>query len=140
MTLRLMPLVGALAILAALASCGSSSGPAAPPGDDGGAAICGCTGANAEDLTTQTSVTVNFGGASGLNYVPKCILVAPGTQVSFEGDFATHPLSPTEGSGNPITHTASGTTAAFIFSAPGAYGYRCDVHFASGMCGAVYVQ
>jgi plastocyanin len=105
-----------------------------------GSDICGCTGATAEDLTAQTSVTVAFGGSLGSAYAPRCVLVAPGTTVSFEGAFATHPLSATVGAGNPITPTASGTTAAFTFPQAGAYGYQCDLHVASGMCGAVYVQ
>jgi len=134
---RVLPLLAGLTLLSILvlvASCGGGSG------DGNGGDICGCTEAAAEDLTAQTSVTVNFGGTHGLSYSPKCILIAPGTSVSFEGEFSTHPLSPTVGSGNPITHTASGTTASFTFDAAGAFGYRCDVHFGSGMCGAVYVQ
>ena len=51
-----------------------------------------------------------------------------------------HPRSATEGAGNPITHTASGTSATFTFDTAGAFGYQCDVHHASGRCGAVYVQ
>jgi plastocyanin len=125
----------ALALVAGCGSDGSSNG-----GDGGGSEICGCTEATADDLTAQTTVTVNFGGTLGSSYAPKCILVAPGTSVSFEGEFSTHPLSATVGSGNPITHTTSGTTAAFTFTQAGAYGYECDVHAASGMCGAVYVQ
>jgi plastocyanin len=136
MNIRLLPALGALAILAALASCGSDSSGAGPGGD----AICGCTEATAEDLTAQTSVTVNFGGPLGNSYAPKCVVIAAGTSVSFEGDFAVHPLSATSGAGNPITSTASGTTAAVTFAQPGAFGYQCDVHVAGGMCGAVYVQ
>jgi plastocyanin len=125
-----------MTIVALAAGCGGGGSSA----DDGGSAICGCTEATADDLTAQSSVTVAFGGTHGLTFSPKCILVAPGTAVSFEGDFTMHPLSPTVGTGNPITHTATGTTASFTFDAAGAFGYQCDVHFGSGMCGAVYVQ
>jgi plastocyanin len=138
---RLLPLIAGLTVMTALAlvaGCGSGG---SSNGDGGnGTEICGCTEATADDLTAQTSVTVSFGGNVGLHYSPKCILVAPGTSVSFEGEFSTHPLSATAGTGNPITHTASGTTAAFTFTQAGAFGYQCDVHFGSGMCGAVYVQ
>jgi plastocyanin len=139
--LRILPLLAGLTVMAVVvlaAGCGGGGSSA----DDGGGGgdICGCTEATAEDLTAQTSVTVAFGGTHGLAYSPKCILVVPGTAVSFDGDFAMHPLSATEGAGNPITHTASGTTAQFTFAAAGAYGYQCDVHVGSGMCGAVYVQ
>jgi plastocyanin len=137
---RLLPLFAGLAVMTALAlvaGCGSGG---SSNGDGGGDEICGCTEATADDLTAQTSVTVSFGGTFGLSYSPKCILVAPGTSVSFEGELSTHPLSATVGSGNPITHTTSGTTAAFTFTQTGAYGYQCDVHVGTGMCGAVYVQ
>jgi plastocyanin len=140
--LRSFPLVAGLAlmsILAFAAGCGGGGGSANDDGG-GGSPICGCTEAAAEDHTAETSVTVAFGGTHGLAYSPKCILVAPGTAVSFEGEFSTHPLSATEGTGNPITHTTSGTTASFTFTAAGAFGYQCDVHFASGMCGAIFVQ
>jgi plastocyanin len=140
--LRLLPLLAGLTVMTVLAiaaGCGSSNSNSNGDGG-GGVEICGCSEATAQDLTAQTSVTVSFGGAVGLAYSPKCILVAPGTSVSFEGEFSTHPLSATVGSGNPITHTTSGTTASFTFNDPGSFGYQCDVHFASGMCGAVYVQ
>jgi len=146
MNLRPLPLFAALALLAVLATvtgCGSDGSTnddgGGLQGDGGGETpICGCTKATAEDLTAQTAVTVNFGGTLGTSYAPKCILVAGGTSVSFEGSFSTHPLSATSGTGNPIGHTASGTTASFTFTEAGAFGYTCDVH--AGMCGAVYVE
>jgi plastocyanin len=142
-----MPLLAALAVMSVLVAtsgCGSGGGGNDDGGanDDGGGGtpICGCTAATADDLTAQAAVPVSFGGTAGLAYSPKCILVAAGTGVTFEGAFSTHPMSATVGTGNPIAHTASGTTATFTFSQPGAFGYQCDVHVASGMCGAVYVQ
>lgn len=106
--------------------------------------ICGCTFANAENHTGQAAVTVSFGGTLGFAYSPKCIIVNPGTDVTFSGSFGTHPLRAytdpaNTDPGNPIQATSSGSTATFTFSAVGSFGYYCSQHVSLGMCGAVYV-
>ena len=66
----------------------------------------------------------------------KCIGVSPGTEVTWQGDFDTHPLvggvSPTTDSASPITQAdASGTddvTITFDATAITVYPYFCEVH------------
>lgn len=119
-----------------------------PPGDASTITykdICSCTFATAEDHTGQAAVTVNFGGITlGNTYSPKCIIVDPGTDVTFAGSFATHPLRAYTDAAhtdpnNPIQSTSAGTTATFSFTTAGSYGYYCSAHVGLGMCGAVYV-
>jgi plastocyanin len=91
---------------------------------------------------------VDFGLMSGaLTYAPKCLKVSiprgmlgtagqPGTNITFTGDFAMHPLEPSANrgtqSGNPITSTSAapdgGTSKTFRFESPGYFAYFCDTH------------
>ena len=64
------------------------------------------------DANFVAGTTVAFGGAQGLAYSPKCLKIAAGASVTFNGDFSTHPLlkgtpgNQTAGSaGNPIVAT-----------------------------------
>jgi plastocyanin len=86
-----------------------------------------------EAMYTTTGTSIAFGGTDpGFNYAPKCLKVSAGATVTWNGDFATHPLdkSETRGTltGNPITMTNTGTTASFTFPTPGFYGYYCRFH------------
>jgi plastocyanin len=113
-----------------------------PPG-----VVNGCALDAAEDLTGQTGVTVAF-PVDGLAYSPSCFRVSAGTEVTFTGFFAGHPLVGGTTSGGVDTPdpsspfaptTSSGTSRAFLLDTPGAYGFYCDFHFAAGMQGAVVV-
>jgi plastocyanin len=104
-----------------------------------------CNEATAMDATSMNAVTINFGGSAGLAYSPKCVKVKAGTMVTFSGSFTTHPLAggnspPTVDATSPIHETKTGMSAAFTMSSPGAYGFFCEVHFGSGMQGAIFVQ
>jgi plastocyanin len=91
------------------------------------------------------SGTVNFGGALGAMYSPRCIRVRVGTRVTFSGAFGSHPLRPsTRGtSGNPISATSTGDSTGVIFGSAGFFPFYCQFHGddgGSGMAGVVYVM
>ena len=93
--------------------------------------------------TTQ----IAFGGTLGLNYSPACLKVARGATVTFTGDFATHPLTPsvsrTNPGPNPIVSTDTGTTASFTFNTSGMFGYFCLQHGNDegvAMAGMIWVE
>ena len=106
----------------------------------GGVTTNGCAGTTDAymDLRGQASVTIT---ADSPWVVPHnaCIGVSPGTTVTWQGDFDTHPLvggvSPTTDSGSPITQEmASGTddvSITFNATAITVYPYFCEVHTAN---------
>jgi plastocyanin len=106
--------------------------------------VNGCDPATAEDHTGQANVSIDFGGALGFKYAPACIKVSPGTSVTFNGSFVSHPLAGGQGgvldASSPITLTATGTTASFTLANAGTYPYYCQAHFSLGMQGAIFVQ
>ena len=101
---------------------------------------------------TSGATTINFGGAAGFAYDPKCLKVPAGTTVTFMGDFSAHPLEPSthrgELTGNPITAVSAlpdgGTATSFTFPTAGYYAYFCAFHGPSdtgtGMAGVIWVQ
>jgi plastocyanin len=113
--------------------------------DGGFVAVAPCP--TAADYATGPTVVV-FGGTTGYVYAPACLEVPAGTTVRFEGDFASHPLSPSalRGTrpGSPITNASAGASASFRFSAPGFYAYFCSFHGTlddgTGMAGVVQVD
>ncbi len=111
----------------------------------------GCTAASFVDRTAGgASRQVDFAVGGNFTYSPACILIAAGQSVTFVGSsttFSSHPLRPGVGSNatagspnNPITATASGTSATFTFPTAGQYPYNCQFHNGSGMNGVVKVQ
>jgi plastocyanin len=104
-----------------------------------------CSKSTATVKTGQAVVTVTFGGTAGMAYSPACLIVSTGTSVVFEGSFSFHPLAGGEAGSpdadSPFTPpTTSGSSAPFTLATPGAYGFYCGNHYASGMKGAVYVE
>lgn len=98
---------------------------------------------NASDYVT-TPTTVSF-GVSGNRYTPNCLKVTPGTSVTFQGDFAGHPLAPGSdpvNANNPIQIVNTGATTTVAFPTAGTYSYFCQFHGAAGgtgMAGVVWV-
>jgi hypothetical protein len=140
------------------AGSGGSAGSAGSGGSGGGSggmagatpgfmAIAPCL--NESDYVSNTS-TINFGLINGAyTYAPKCLKVtfprgvlgtagAPGTNVTFSGDFGAHPLMPStnrgDQTGNPITPTSAvpdgGTSKTFYFSTfyTAFFAYFCQAH------------
>ncbi len=109
----------------------------------------GCLRATATDLSGLASTSVAFGGALGFSYSPACILVSVGTNVTFDGSFASHPLEggtavgftltpATSGPFIPATNT--GATRTFTMGVAGTFPYYCQFHGGGGMAGVVYVE
>ena len=130
---------------------GSDTGSERDSGATDGAApmaVNGCTeGAFVE--TTDAKPTI-FVGRDGLVFTPKCLTIAAGTTVRWEGSLAAHPVAPGNfedaqaGSpGNPIQPTASGNSVEFTFTTPGTFAYYCELHSfgpGNGMAGVVFVR
>lgn len=117
--------------------------PADTPGDaPAQPTLNGCT-----DADFAAGTVIEFGGRLGASYEPPCLRIAPGTAVTFAGDFTTHPLSrgtpdnPSAGSpDSPIPRVAAGTSKTIAFPIAGTYPFICTVHGGVGMVGAVRVQ
>ncbi len=103
----------------------------------------GCTAASFVDMTGQSMVSISFGS---FFYTPACLKVSPGTQVTWNGEFISHPLQggtvlnfmgTPDNSQIPFTNT--GTTKTVTFGSAGTFPYYCQFHVAS-MQGVVLVQ
>jgi plastocyanin len=110
--------------------------------------INGCKASTAMDLTAAGGVQVDFGGALGNAYVPKCIKVSLGDQVKFVGSFSFHPLQggtvvgavQTPAVTGPFaTLTNMGNNKNFTMNAIGTFPYYCVPHGTAGMNGVVFV-
>jgi plastocyanin len=119
----------------ALVGCGSSN-PDADTIDEifGGNEVNDCDAARAVDRRGETAVTITAISAWDDPH-GACIVVSPGTEVTWKGNFDDHPLvggeSPATDPGSPITQagSTSGTADATItFSATGLFPYFCDLH------------
>jgi plastocyanin len=132
----------------AAAGTGGTAAGGTGGGTPGFMSITPCT----SETDYASGTTINFGGAAGFAYDPKCLKVTAGTTVTFMGDFSVHPLEPSthrgELAGNPITAVSAlpdgGTTTSFTFPAAGYYAYFCSFHGASdtgaGMAGVIWVR
>lgn len=117
---------------------GQDSGGAVDSG--GGETVTTRCGDSFTDETASASVTITFPETSSVEqYAPNCIRVKKGTEITWEGSFANHPLDAAEGDSNtPITKVTSGTSRAFTFNGTGTFGYECTFHPAV-MFGAIQV-
>jgi plastocyanin len=111
------------------------------------ATVNGCDLATAIDATAQANSMIGF-GALALDYTPKCLKLSVGSQATFVGNFASHPLfggelvnfvliPATSGPFVPVTNT--GTSRSFTFNSVGTFPYYCTVHGDGGMNGAIFV-
>lgn len=106
-----------------------------------------CTAMNYADRSagSDTDRVVRPRGTTG--YTPRCLVIRAGQSLTFEMDFAEHPLvpgiphGPTAGatSINPIAMQSSGTTYAVTFASAGHYPFYCNRHGHVGMAGVVRV-
>ncbi len=109
--------------------------------------INNCTPATTTDMTGQSSVAMQFGGALGFAYSTPCLHVTPGTTLMFSGAFASHPLvggrivgtTKVPDAASPIPATSTGSTKNFVLPAQGFFGYYCFNHGPIGMNGAILV-
>jgi plastocyanin len=113
-----------------------------PPGTDAGADGGVDTSVNAcktfKDETAAGSARTITWAFSVSSSPERCMRVKKGQAVTWNGDFASHPLGPKGGdSPNPISAGAVGTAAAVTFPTAGVFGYECTIH--PGMTGAIEV-
>jgi plastocyanin len=127
----------------------SGMGGAGGDGGAGGASNllngCDADGADAVDRTADPALTiVNVGSTS---YDPRCVKVAVGTDITFNVNFAIHPLvggeivagAPTPDPESDIPNTTTGDTVTFALDTAGVFPYYCNVH-APGMAGVIFVE
>jgi plastocyanin len=122
----------------------SSSTTGASSSSGGSTLVNGCDPATAEDHLADAMVTITFPMGVNTIYTPACVKVKVGTQLVFNGDFASHPLNGgldnmTDAS-SPIKLTNTGMTATFTLDKAGTFGWFCGFHGPVGMQGAAFVQ
>lgn len=109
--------------------------------------VNGCDSATAQDETANATVKIMV-GAGGFTFSPACIRVKKGTAVTFEGDFAAHPIvggtttagaPPEPDPTSPIKQTMAGSSVTFTMDSAGTYPYYCEYHLPT-MAGAVFVE
>ena len=85
-------------------------------------------------FASATNHIITFGS---YYYSPASTSVMVGDTVTWQGDFATHPLSTTAipSGAAAIIHVNIGTSYSYHVLVAGSYSYQCDVHFSSGMTG-----
>ena len=113
-------------------------------------AFNGCSADEYEDRSAPDDERAIAIAQRGLTYTPKCMIVAAGQRVRWEGNLSAHPLAPGHpddplagSAGNPIEPKASGSVAEFAFEAPGTFPYHCTLHAfgaGQGMAGVVHVR
>lgn len=76
------------------------------------------------------------------SYSPANGAIKVGDTVTWQGDFAAHPLSTTAipSGAMAIIHINIGTSYMYVVSVPGSYSYQCDSHFGLGMTGSFTVN
>ena len=157
--MRSLLLAGVLALAVAALACGDDddddnggaevTATATSTAADGAldAAVNDCSEADAEDLTGQSSVTIEFDDARTV-YRPACVIVDAGTEVVFSGNFGIHPLQPGTIDGrsknpatdSPFSAVTEGDPVTFALGEAGTYGFYCNIYWALGMKGAVIVR
>jgi plastocyanin len=140
-------------LLVCLAACsGGDSKPAGPMDAppmvdapiDGPPLLNGCTLAMATDLSAP-GATREIMVLDDV-FSPRCVRIAPGQSVTWNGNFSNHPLSPGKivnnqimaQPGNPIPMTGTGTTVTVAFPTAAEWAFYCPNH-APGMIGAIFV-
>lgn len=107
----------------------------------------GCDITTATDMTGSSMVSVAFDNGN-FTYDPKCLKVAQGTVITFNGNFSSHPLlggvvtggaEIPAGSGPFVPVTNTGMTADFTMTTTGTFPYYCVPHGTLGMNGVVFV-
>jgi hypothetical protein len=122
--------------------------PGPPPGPEDFSSVVGCAKEDFVDRTEDNAErVVRFGNELGARYSPRCLSIAVGQSVVFEGPFATYSMGPgvpehlTIGSPyNPINNVFFNTRTAFTFPRAGDYIYSNRPNAAQGMTGLVRVR
>lgn len=101
------------------------------------AQVHGCTLEGAEDLTGESQVSFQWSLPHN-----RCILIKPGTTVTWSGNFNSHPLaggvSDTKDESSPISSPGD-DIGSVTFNNEGDFPYFCRIHIGS-MTGVIYVR
>jgi len=110
----------------------------------------GCVAADYDDQSATDAARVIQIAANGLNFSPRCLSIAAGQTVRFEGSLSAHPLAPGNpdhadagSADSPIRATSSGSSVEFTFPESGTFPYYCELHSfgnGEGMAGVVHVK
>ena len=121
---------------------GTKSDTGSTPVDSGAdtsapAALNGCAAA---DYVDRSAASADRTITWGFNQTPKCMKIAAGQRVTFNGDFTQHPLIEKGGdTPNPFASPkGTGGTRTVDFGPVGTYGYECAIH--ASITGAILVQ
>jgi len=99
------------------------AGQAPPPPPE----VNGCT--SYADMTAGGATIDGPMDFNPAQFSPNCVQIKAGQSVTWNVDFAAHPLAASGGdSPSPIATTSSGTTVTFTFPNAGAFGYHCLAH------------
>lgn len=84
--------------------------------------------------TQAKTITILFGGATGMKYSPDSVEANVGDNIRWEGSFSSHPLVSTSvpAGANSIS-VSTGTSFEYTISIAGDYRFKCDVHNFSGV-------
>jgi plastocyanin len=109
-------------------------------GSDTGAQPAALNGCTAADYVDRTAASADRTVTWGFDQTPKCMKIAAGQTVTFNGDFTQHPLVQKGGDvPNPFASPqGSGGVRTVAFSAAGTFGYECSIH--ASITGAIFVQ
>ena len=94
-----------------------------------------------DDTDAGPVVDVFFGDAGfPYSYQPRCVRIASGQSLRFQGLFGVHTLRQNCGPAPAIPFYVAGTSHTVPFTQPGDYGFICTEHWLTfGMMGAVEV-
>jgi plastocyanin len=145
------------ALLALGVACGDSQADGNDRNDDAPdaqveaiATFNGCADKDYVDRSGEHDSRVIEVGANGLNFSPKCVIIAAGQSLTWQGSLSAHPFAPGNPSDeeagsldSPILARSSGRSAEFTFASAGTFPYYCAVHAfgaGQGMAGSVHVR
>jgi plastocyanin len=109
-------------------------------GGDTGTTPAALNGCAAADYVDRSAAGADRTVTWGFDQKPKCMKIAKGQTVTFNGDFTQHPLVEKGGdTPNPFASPkGSGGTRTVDFAAAGNFGYVCAIH--GSITGAIFVQ
>jgi plastocyanin len=118
----------------------SDTGTPVDSGSDTGTAITTLNGCAAADYVDRSDPSADRTVTWGFGQTPKCMKIAAGQRVTFNGDFTQHPLVEKGGdSPNPFASPkGTGGTRTVDFGPVGTFGYECSIH--ASITGAILVQ
>jgi plastocyanin len=131
-SLKSFALASLVAASFAVVACGGDD-TSNPTPDAGSSSLNGCTDSSYVDNTAGgATITWDF------TVSPKCVKIKAGQTVTWNGDFALHPINPFGGDqGSPVPSQTTGKSASGTFAKAGTFGFHCTNH--PSMLGAVKV-